>query len=186
MKDEDKTKKQILKELTLLRNRIAELETLEASRHRVEKALYRQNEYLTALHETTLGLINRLELADLLQAILERAAAMMGTKHGYVYLFEPGKGKREVLRVGIGLHRTGVGYRLEKGKKSVAILVYYQMGEHRYQVIEDFLKLNLETYMGTKVIDIITAYPMLKAGDVQKNAELMERAFKTGQLLAHE
>ena len=116
MKDEDKTKKQILKELTLLRRRIAELETLEASRHRVEKALYRQNEYLTALHETTLGLINRLELADLLQAILERAAAMMGTKHGYVYLFEPGKGEREVLRVGIGLHRTGVGYRLRKGK----------------------------------------------------------------------
>jgi len=92
------------------------------------------------------------------------------------------KGLHDYERTHEGAHPQAA-YRLPKGKKSAAILVYYQMGEHRYQVIEDCIRLNLATYMGTEVIDIITAYPMLKAGDVLKNADLMERAFKTGQML---
>ncbi|MGD8650888.1 MAG: hypothetical protein PVI96_06450, partial [Desulfobacterales bacterium] len=42
----------------------------------VEAALHRQNEYLTALHETSLGLIDRLDKEELLEAILERAARL--------------------------------------------------------------------------------------------------------------
>jgi predicted RNA-binding protein with EMAP domain len=38
-----------------------------------ETALHRQNEYLTALHETALGLIDRLDKEELLETILERA-----------------------------------------------------------------------------------------------------------------
>lgn len=48
--------------------------------------LYRQNEYLQALHETTLGLIRRQELSEVLQAIVIRAGNLVGTEHCYLYL----------------------------------------------------------------------------------------------------
>jgi nitrate/nitrite-specific signal transduction histidine kinase len=51
--------------------------------------LRQQNEYLNALHETTLALMKRLELADLLQAIVSRAAQLLDTAQGYVSLVEP-------------------------------------------------------------------------------------------------
>ncbi|MDD2308812.1 MAG: PAS domain S-box protein [Desulfuromonadaceae bacterium] len=62
---------------------------LEADLGRHERAdaqLQRQNDYLQALHETTLGLISRLDVADLLQTIVVRAGSLVGTEHCYVYL----------------------------------------------------------------------------------------------------
>jgi len=47
------------------------------------------NEYLAALHETSLGLISRLDLNDLLTALVTRAGQLMGTPHGFIYLIEP-------------------------------------------------------------------------------------------------
>lgn len=46
---------------------------------KADQQLNRQNEYLRALHETTLGLIGRLDLHSLLSAIISRAAALMNT-----------------------------------------------------------------------------------------------------------
>ncbi|NTV50627.1 MAG: PAS domain S-box protein [Geobacteraceae bacterium] len=62
---------------------------LESDLVRYEDAdaqLQRQNEYLQALHETTLGLISRLGVASLLQDIVVRAGSLVGTEHCYVYL----------------------------------------------------------------------------------------------------
>ncbi|MDD2900341.1 MAG: PAS domain S-box protein [Desulfuromonadaceae bacterium] len=62
---------------------------LEEDLRRQEKAdakLQRQNEYLQALHETTLGLIKRSDVIGLLQAIVLRAGKLVGTEHCYVYL----------------------------------------------------------------------------------------------------
>jgi hypothetical protein len=53
---------------------------------RADEQLQRQNEYLQALHETTLGLISRLDVAGLLQAIVTRSGSLVGTEHCYVYL----------------------------------------------------------------------------------------------------
>ncbi len=53
---------------------------------RADEQLHRQNQYLQALHETTLGLISRLDVAGLLQAIVTRAGRLLGTEHCYVYL----------------------------------------------------------------------------------------------------
>ena len=49
-------------------------------------AIGRQNEYVTALHETSLALLDKLDPQELLQTILERAAALAGTEHGYIFL----------------------------------------------------------------------------------------------------
>jgi PAS domain S-box-containing protein len=48
--------------------------------------LHRQNEYLLALHETTLGLIRRQDLSGVLRDIVIRAGKLVGTEHCYVYL----------------------------------------------------------------------------------------------------
>ena len=42
-------------------------------RNRAENALRRQNSYLEALHETTLGLMRRMDLTELFQVIVVRA-----------------------------------------------------------------------------------------------------------------
>lgn len=57
-----------------------------SERTRAEAQLHRQNEYLKALHETTLGLISRLDVSNLLQTIVTRAGYLVGTEHCFVYL----------------------------------------------------------------------------------------------------
>ena len=61
----------------------------------VDEGLRRQHAYLAALHETALGLIGRLDLDDLLEAILKRAGQLLGTPHGFVYLVGPGEAHLE-------------------------------------------------------------------------------------------
>lgn len=55
-------------------------------RKSAELQLHRQNEYLQALHETTLGLIKRLDVVSLLQAIVTRSGRLVGTEHCFLYL----------------------------------------------------------------------------------------------------
>jgi signal transduction histidine kinase len=64
--------------------RSARLELLE--RLRAEEKLQRQADYLTALNETALGLLNRSELQPLLASILTRACDLLNTKHGVIEL----------------------------------------------------------------------------------------------------
>jgi diguanylate cyclase (GGDEF)-like protein len=73
----------------------------------------RERAELEALHETTLRLIERLDVEDVLNAIVERAAALVGTRHGYLYLLEPDGELR--VHVGTGIFRNQVGYRLRVG-----------------------------------------------------------------------
>src|ERR1041384_1575668 len=80
-----------------------------------EDELRRQNEYLAALQETTLGLISRLEVTELLEDILQRSAALMSTEHGYIYLLEPG-GTEMQIRLGIGWPSAVVGMRVGPGE----------------------------------------------------------------------
>jgi len=77
-------------------------------------ALHRQNEYLAALHETTLGLMNRLDLTAVLENILGRATQLLGTPHGYIYLTEPG-GTEIESKVGSGIF-ADPGPRMQPGE----------------------------------------------------------------------
>ena len=80
-----------------------------------QAALQRRNEYLSALHETSLGLIDKLDKKELLAAILERAALLTGTGHGYIYLLEPGEAEMQ-MRVGMGFFRSQLGRRVKLGE----------------------------------------------------------------------
>lgn len=80
-------------------------------RQRVAEELRRHNEELAALHETTLGLINRLDSENLLESLVARAAALLGTPHGYMYVVEPGT-RRMAILAGTGLFANRLGDRL--------------------------------------------------------------------------
>ncbi len=80
-----------------------------------EETLRRQRGYLDALHETTLGLISRLELDELLETLVARAAALAGAPNGFVYLYDPDSGDLE-MRVGLGDNAYDVGVRLRPGE----------------------------------------------------------------------
>jgi signal transduction histidine kinase/DNA-binding response OmpR family regulator/HPt (histidine-containing phosphotransfer) domain-containing protein/PAS domain-containing protein len=84
-------------------------------RKRAEEALQQQNEYLAALHATTLGLISRLDLNELLQAIVTRAGQLLGTPHGFIFLLEPGEKEIE-QKVGVGIFAEAIGFRLKPGE----------------------------------------------------------------------
>lgn len=80
-----------------------------------ERAIGRQNEYLTALHETSLALLDKLDPQELLQTILERAAALAGAEHGYIFLMAD-DGDRMEIRVGMGFFSDQLGLTVRKGE----------------------------------------------------------------------
>jgi signal transduction histidine kinase/CheY-like chemotaxis protein/HPt (histidine-containing phosphotransfer) domain-containing protein len=85
------------------------------ARKQSEEALQRQNGYLAALHATTLGLLRRHNLDELLQAILERASQLLGAEHGFIFLRIPDTDVIE-QKVGVGVFATKNGTRLKQGE----------------------------------------------------------------------
>jgi len=81
-------------------------------RKRAEEQLRRQNEYLIALHDTTLQLMNRLEVDSVLEAIVARAAALINTPHGFIRLIKPGD-VETLQRVGIGIYSAFANSRIK-------------------------------------------------------------------------
>jgi PAS domain S-box-containing protein len=98
-----------------LDQRINELEQESKEFRQAVAAVRRQNEYLTALHETSLGLIDRLDKEELLENILQRAALLTGTEHGYIYLLESGDTEMQ-MQVGMGFFKSQLGRRVKFGQ----------------------------------------------------------------------
>lgn len=77
--------------------------------------LQRANEYLAALNDTTLGLVSRLDLDELLQAIVNRAGQLMHAPHGFLYLVRP-DGTELEHKIGVGFFRASSGFSLKRGE----------------------------------------------------------------------
>lgn len=93
-----------------------------AERRRAEKALSAQAEYLAALHETTLAIINRLDLASLLESILGRAEALVNTNHGCIDLVLPdGTSSQEYIGHGVFEPFLGVVVPIGQGITGLAL-----------------------------------------------------------------
>lgn len=80
-----------------------------------ENLLRRQNKQLAALQETTLALIKQLELDELLTEIIRKAAALVNTEHGYLFVLEP-EIERLIMRVGIGVFESNIGHQQMLGE----------------------------------------------------------------------
>ena len=93
-------------------------ETLEGLEKRVAERteeLRLQNAELGALHETTLGVMHRLDIDDLLRELLDRACELLGTTHGYLYIRSP-DGEELENRVATGVFEEELGSRMSLGE----------------------------------------------------------------------
>ena len=80
------------------------------------ETLTRRNGELAALHRTTLGLLDRLDVNDLLETIVDSARSLLGTPHGYLYLVdEDSEALRLRVRLGFFEQSTGVAMRRGEG-----------------------------------------------------------------------
>ncbi len=82
-----------------------------AERSRIEEALRLQNAYLGALHETSLGIIGRLQVQELLETLVNRAGQLLNTPHGFVYLRDA-NGQHFECKVGVGIFAQLLGRQL--------------------------------------------------------------------------
>ncbi|MFW6053101.1 MAG: PAS domain S-box protein [Desulfosalsimonas sp.] len=80
-----------------------------------ENEFYRQKAYLETLHETSLGLIDKLDKEELLETILDRAASLTESKHGYIYLREQNSEFMQ-MQMGMGFFKGQLGRRVAKGE----------------------------------------------------------------------
>lgn len=92
-----------------------------SERKKAEITIRRQNNYLAALHETALALMNRLDMSALLQTIVARAGRLLGTDHGYIFLADPQQGDLE-QKVGTGVFANAIGERKSLGEGVVGIV----------------------------------------------------------------
>lgn len=67
------------------------------TRVQAEEKLRRQNEELAALHETTLGIINRLDPDSLFEAIVNRATGLLDTPHVFICLIKENENGEKYL-----------------------------------------------------------------------------------------
>jgi PAS domain S-box-containing protein len=84
-------------------------------RKRTAEEARRQSDYLAALHETTLGVISQLDIAELLETLVERAVSLVNASIGFAYEVKPENDEIEV-KVGTGWFHRYLGYRLKRGE----------------------------------------------------------------------
>ncbi len=102
-------------------------------RRKAEDELLDQAQYLSALHETSLAIINRLELASLLESILNRGEIIARTQHGYIDLYIAEQ-QALVQLVGHGVFERYNGEINPPGRG----LSYYIGQTHQSMVINDY------------------------------------------------
>ena len=93
----------------------ADLEQRRQQQEATAETLRQQNDYLGALHDTTLGLISRLDLDELLSDLIARAGKLLDTEHGYIYLVEE-HGAALERKLGVGAYGASIGFRLAPGE----------------------------------------------------------------------
>ena len=88
----------------------------QANRERGDllEKMVRQNQFLAALHDTTVGLISRLDVNELLEALVVRAGQLLNAPHGFIFLAGPGE--QMECRVGVGAMSQLVGSLRKRGE----------------------------------------------------------------------
>jgi diguanylate cyclase (GGDEF)-like protein len=144
----------------------------------------RRDPYLTALDETAIALMNRHDPDDLLDTIISRAAALVGTPHGFIYLVEP-DAESLVVQHGIGVFTDFLGYRMPVDR-GLSGLVYR---EGRAVAVDDY-----DTFVGraadmpAQVFGAVVGVPLTSGGRVVGVIGLAsgtyERTFGTREISA--
>lgn len=120
-----------------------------SSRRHMEEVITRRNEYLSLLHETSLALMNRLDLNELLPVIVSRAGQLVGTEHSLLVMYnEESKRLEQKLAAGfysqfswdyIKINRSAVGKAF--AARSPVVVNDYQSWPRRADWHERFAKI---------------------------------------------
>ncbi|TRO55394.1 GAF domain-containing protein, partial [Candidatus Bathyarchaeota archaeon] len=139
---------------------------IEIREQKINTNLLRQQAtYLSALHETTLGIINRLELRPLLETILAHACELVDVHNGLIELVTP-DGSALQLELAIGIPTPYIGHLTYKNEgltgrvwasKKTQIVNDYSTWEHRDRDVSSDLKgiIGLPLMSGDDVIGIL-------------------------------
>jgi signal transduction histidine kinase/ActR/RegA family two-component response regulator len=84
-------------------------------KNRMIADLARKNEYLAALHDTSLGMFTRLELTRVLESIILRASNLTGIPNGFIYLYDPNRRELE-MKAACGKFADLTGVRVKLGE----------------------------------------------------------------------
>jgi PAS domain S-box-containing protein len=124
--------------------------------------LAQQNEYLAALHETTVGLISRLDVNELLETLINRAGQLLRAPHGFIYLLEPGETDL-VCKVGVGVLSQAVGARRKPGDGLAGKV--WQTGEPL--IVDDYSRWpGRAQQFGRELLGAIMGVPLTSGGQV--------------------
>ncbi len=83
-------------------------------RKATKKEIQYQQEYLSTLHSISLGMFRRLNLSDLLNAVIVRASKITGIPNGFLHLYDPEQNCL-VMEAACGHLTSSVGYRVDPG-----------------------------------------------------------------------
>jgi signal transduction histidine kinase/CheY-like chemotaxis protein/HAMP domain-containing protein len=140
-------------------------ETLEGLEERVAERteeLGLQNAELGALHETTLGVMHRLDTEDLLRELLARAADLLGVHHGYIYVHPAGEDHIEST-VAMGVFEEELGTRMALGEGLAGRV--WQTGEPIVVDDYDAWEGRMETFPRDRIRALV-GVPLQSARDV--------------------
>ncbi len=107
--------KQVAERTAELNRANQSLEAEIVERKQTQDLLYIQNGYLAALHETAIGIVSRLELQELFEALVTRAGQLLNTPDGFIFIAAPGDDEIE-CKVGVGIFSRLVGTRAAAGE----------------------------------------------------------------------
>ncbi|MFH2059607.1 MAG: ATP-binding protein [Pseudomonadota bacterium] len=79
-----------------------------------QKEIRYQSEYLSTLHSISLGMFRRLNLSDLLNAIIVRACKITKIPNGFLHLYDPEEGVL-VMKAACGNLTPSIGYKIKPG-----------------------------------------------------------------------
>jgi signal transduction histidine kinase len=133
---------------------------------RAEEQIRQHNVYLAALHETSLGLMHQMEVKDLLEAVTTRAASLVNSAHGYIYLLDPSS-QELAMNVGTGAFADKRGSRLRKGEglagtvwkeaRSITVDDYYSWAGRstRFEDIQFHSVVGVPLWSGREVVGVL-------------------------------
>jgi PAS domain S-box-containing protein len=84
-------------------------------RKKTENKVVKQNHYLNVLYNMSLEIVKRLDLQELLQAIVEKAITLSEAVHGYIFLVDEKRQLAE-LKAASGFYEQFIGMKVKKGQ----------------------------------------------------------------------
>ena len=156
-------------------------------RLRAEEKMQRQADYLSALNDTALGLLNRSELQPLLETILARACDLINTKLGFIELMlsdgsamrqEVGNGTLSKYNGTLILKNEGLSGSVWASGETLLVQDYSAWEKRLPQFIDAGIRavMGVPLKVGTTVIGVITvSYAEVGRMFTPEQVSLMER-----------